>query len=190
MREHIHNEFSDAGLFGRAARHFRGHRHGHGRPRGVWAAGSMFGAWPGEPRARRGDIKFAILEALAERPRHGYDVIAALAEARGGNRPSPGSVYPTLAMLEDEGHVTAENVDGKRVYTITDSGRALLAERPSDEHDDDEPGRATRSELKESFKRLAAAVFMSAREDDVSVRVKAILDRARREIYAILGEAE
>jgi DNA-binding PadR family transcriptional regulator len=186
-----HHEFSEQGLFGRAARHFRRHGHGKGLPRGIWAAGS-FRAWPGEPRARRGDIKFAILEALAERPRHGYDVIAALAEARGGHRPSPGSVYPTLALLEDEGHVTSESVDGKRVYTITESGRALLAERPSDGPDDEDGERGTRRDLRDSFMRLAAAVFQSAREDDgdTSTRVKTIVDRARREIYAILGEAE
>ncbi len=75
----------------------------------------------------RGDLKYVILELLRERPRHGYDIIRALEDRfHGAYRPSPGSVYPTLQMLEDGGYVTSEQVDGKRVYTITDAGIEAL----------------------------------------------------------------
>src|SRR5262249_8587950 len=93
------------------------------------------------PRARRGDVKYFILEILAEGPRDGYDVITALEQKSGGRyRPSPGSVYPTLQLLEDGGFATVEAVDGKRVYTITEAGRALLERKPasSDVDQDDQ----------------------------------------------------
>ena len=78
----------------------------------------------------RGDLKYVILELVAEKPRHGYDVIRALEERSGGfYAPSPGAVYPTLQMLEDMGCVTGTEGDGKRVYQITDEGRRFLAER-------------------------------------------------------------
>lgn len=77
----------------------------------------------------RGDLKFVILRLVSERPMHGYEVMKALKEESGGYyRPSPGSVYPTLQMLEDEGYLTSEEGDGKKVYTITDEGRAYLEE--------------------------------------------------------------
>src|SRR5262249_43187963 len=72
----------------------RGHEFGHGMSMRGWGRGEG-------PRARRGDVKYFILEVLAQGPRHGYDVIAALEEKTGGRyRPSPGSVYPTLQLLE------------------------------------------------------------------------------------------
>ncbi len=86
------------------------------------------GAWGGGNRARRGDIKFWILAVLAEGPRHGYDIITALEEKSNGRyRPSPGSVYPTLTLLEEGGYITGDANEGKRIFTITDAGRELLA---------------------------------------------------------------
>jgi DNA-binding PadR family transcriptional regulator len=77
----------------------------------------------------RGDLKFVILRLVSERPMHGYEVMKALKEESGGYyQPSPGSVYPTLQMLEDEGYLSSEERDGKKVYTITDEGRAYLEE--------------------------------------------------------------
>ena len=91
-------------------------RHGH--------KDSSTGGWGDEPRTRRGDIKFILLELLSERPQHGYELIKELEARRGGfRRLIPGSVYQTLQMLEEGGYVTSEEVDGKRVYTITESGR-------------------------------------------------------------------
>lgn len=89
-----------------------------------------FGPPRGGPRFGRGDLKFVILDLLQERPRHGYDVIRALEDRfHGFYSPSPGSVYPTLQLLEDQGYVTSSEQDGKRVYAITDAGRRLLSER-------------------------------------------------------------
>ena len=77
----------------------------------------------------RGDLKFVILRLISDRPMHGYDVMKALEEeSKGYYRPSPGSVYPTLQMLEDEGYVTVEEQEGKKIYTITEEGVAYLAD--------------------------------------------------------------
>lgn len=82
----------------------------------------------------RGDMKFALLGLLQERPMHGYEMMKALEEKSGGfYAPSAGSVYPTLQMLEDRGLVTVSEVEGKKVYSITDTGRALLNERQTEE---------------------------------------------------------
>ena len=78
----------------------------------------------------RGELKFVILDLLQEQPRHGYDIIRALEDRFGGfYSPSPGVIYPTLQLLEDQGAVTGTEQDGKKVYTITDAGRLLLSER-------------------------------------------------------------
>jgi len=145
-------------------------------------------------RARRGDIKFLILRVLSERPAHGYDIIKRLEELRGGDPTSPGSVYPTLQMLHEAGYVTAETVDGKSVFTITAEGRELLAGRAADtdENDEEDPGDETFSDLRASAMKLGAAVLQAARESDAenAKRLRAILDRTRKEIYTLLSEAE
>lgn len=87
-----------------------------------------------EPRPdrpfRRGDIKYIILHYLKDRSSYGYEIIRALEERfHGFYVPSPGTIYPTLQMLEEMGSVTAAQQDGKRVYTITDEGRQFLTER-------------------------------------------------------------
>jgi DNA-binding PadR family transcriptional regulator len=160
-------------------RHGR-HGHGCGRGRSGWEGK----AWR---RARRGDVKFFILEILAEGPRHGYDIIAALEEKSGGRyRPSPGSVYPTLQLLEDGGFVTAEAVDGKRVFTITDSGRALLKNKPPETKV--EVGE--QADVWEAFTKLATAIRQAAMVSDppVQEKLRAILNKARREVYTLLAE--
>jgi DNA-binding PadR family transcriptional regulator len=76
-----------------------------------------------------GDMKYVILKLLREKPMHGYEVMKALEEqTHGCYKPSPGTVYPTLQWLEDEGLVRGEEVEGKKVYAITDEGRAFLEE--------------------------------------------------------------
>lgn len=99
-----------------------------------------FGVWGG-PRGKRrrrgrrfrwkmferGDLKFVILRLISEKPMHGYEVMQALEkESMGTYRASAGSVYPTLQMLEDEGHLTSDQKNGKKVYSITDEGREYL----------------------------------------------------------------
>ena len=78
----------------------------------------------------KGDLKFVILDLLGDKPSHGYEIIRALEERfHGFYSPSPGSVYPTLQMLEDMGYVSSSEQDGKKVYTITGAGRGFLRER-------------------------------------------------------------
>ena len=105
--------------FGRWGRRWGGGGFGFGGPFG-----------PGERFFGRGDLKYIILELLKEQPRHGYDIIRALEERmRGRYRPSPGSVYPTLQMLEDLGYVSSSQQEGKKVYTITEEGLRYLNEQ-------------------------------------------------------------
>lgn len=113
------------------------HRFHHGFGGGPWGGprGPFGGPWGGRRhgggrRFARGDLKYVILDLLAEQPRHGYDIIRALEERFAGfYSPSPGSIYPTLQLLEDQGYVTSAEQDGKRIYTITDEGRSFLAAR-------------------------------------------------------------
>ena len=85
---------------------------------------------PFAPRVRRGDVRAAVLSLLAEEPRNGYQIIQEIAERSGGIwRPSPGSVYPALQQLEDEGLVRAEESGGSRTYSLTEAGRTYVAER-------------------------------------------------------------
>lgn len=112
--------------------YFGGHRHAHGHRgwnRG-WSGGFSH-RHRGGRRARafeQGDLRFVILKLIAEAPRHGYDVIKAIEETFGGTySPSPGVVYPTLTLLEDQGFATVAPGEGsKKLYTITSEGRAFL----------------------------------------------------------------
>jgi DNA-binding PadR family transcriptional regulator len=173
-------------------------RHGHGRHEGRWRGGwggGFGGPWGpgwGGGRARRGDVKFLVLESLAQGPKHGYEIIRAIEESRGA-RPSAGSVYPTLQMLEDGGFVTSEQVDGKRIYTITDAGREMLANRNVDADDDDGEDMTpdARHRLRHSAMKLGAAVMGARGSDDATIdKIREILDRARKEVYGILASDE
>lgn len=89
------------------------------------------GHGPGRRRQwfEAGDMKYVILKLLKDKPMHGYEVMKALEEhTHGCYKPSPGTVYPTLQWLEDEGLVKSEETEGKKVYAITDAGRAFLEE--------------------------------------------------------------
>ncbi len=117
------------------------HRHRHGGPFG--GGGRAFGGWgafaPGDgPRgrgrkARRGDIRTAALLLLAEEPRNGYQIMQEVEERSDGVwRPSPGSVYPALQQLEDEGLIRQQDQDGRKLFALTDEGRAIVQERDAD----------------------------------------------------------
>src|SRR5690349_15091308 len=96
------------------------------------------GAGPRGPRgrgrkARRGDIRTAALLLLAEEPRNGYQIMQEVEERSDGWwRPSPGSVYPALSQLEDEGLIRTEEHDGRKAFAITDAGRKALEARGED----------------------------------------------------------
>lgn len=146
----------------------------------------------GRHRVRRGDVRSAILALLDDRPMHGYEIIQELEERTGGRwRPSAGSIYPTLQLLEDEGLVSAEEVDGKRVFSLTDAGQKAVPERtegkrPWEEGDEDSP----RFEARKEMFRLLGAAKQIARADDEEQLTKAaeILKDARRKLYGILAE--
>jgi len=88
--------------------------------RGPWREGSF----------QKGDLKYVILDLLKDKPRHGYEIIRELEEVSHGlYTPSPGTVYPTLQMLEEMGYAHAAERDGKRIYTITEEGLKFLAEQ-------------------------------------------------------------
>ena len=103
-----------------------GHRGGHrGRGGDFGFLASLFGE-PG-PRAERGDVKYLVLDAVADAPRHGYEIIQVIEErSKGAYRPSPGVVYPTLQLLDETGLLSSTETDGRKVYTLTDAGRAEL----------------------------------------------------------------
>src|SRR3954447_26862627 len=107
-------------------RHGGEHRGGPG-----WGGPGFPGPRGRGPRARRGDVRTAMLLLLNEEPRNGYGLMQEIEERSGGAwRPSPGSVYPALSQLEDEGLVRVEEVEGGRTFVLTDVGRAHVAERP------------------------------------------------------------
>jgi len=146
----------------------------------------------GRHRVRRGDVRSAILALLDDRPMHGYEMITELEERTGGRwRPSAGSIYPTLQLLEDEALVTAEEIDGRKVYSLTDSGKEAVpdraeGERPWEEGDEDSP----RFEARKELFRLMGAAKQLARADNEEQLAKAteILKEARRKLYGILAE--
>src|ERR1039458_7741592 len=114
------------------------HRHRGPGPGGGFG-GFPFGDSPrGGPRgrgrrARRGDIRTAALLLLAEEPRNGYQIMQELEERSDGAwRPSPGSVYPALQQLEDEGLIRSEEIDGRKLFRLTDAGEAQLKDRAED----------------------------------------------------------
>lgn len=158
--------------------------------------GSFGGGWGEAPRTRRGDIKFMLLGLLAEQPQHGYELIKELEARRGGfRRPSPGSVYPTLQMLEEGGFLTSEEVEGKRVYTITESGRQLLSDRNqqtrSPNPDDSEANWSTELiELRRTLTELNDAVAQVAKSgnSEQADRTRDLLVQVKREIYKLLAE--
>ena len=163
-------------------------RHGHGRDE--MRGGRGHGR--GRHRVRRGDVRSAILALLDDRSMHGYEMIQELEERTGGRwRPSAGSIYPTLQLLEDEGLVSPEEVEGRKVYSLTDSGKEAVpdrteGQRPWEEGDEDSPRFAVRSELM----RTIGAAKQIARGDDDEQMAKAaeILKESRRQLYGILAE--
>jgi DNA-binding PadR family transcriptional regulator len=179
-----------------------------GRGNRRWGGGpgpgfDFFGGRPvrGDRFFGRGDLKVVILELLKDQPRHGYDIIRALEERmRGRYRPSPGSVYPTLQMLEDLGYVTSSQQEGKKVYTITDEGRRYLDEQQSTV--DDIRSRITAgwdaaqqpevSDVMHEVQQLARALFRSGthslHDRERLRRLREIVSRARAEVEAFDNE--
>ena len=188
--------------------------HGHkqcgpGAGRGEWARGperrrAFFGPGGdfGGPRgrgrrARRGDIRTAALMLLAEEPRNGYQIMQEVEERSGGLwRPSPGSVYPALQQLLDEGLIREQEIDGRRGYALTDEGKAVVDGRPADAPTPWETvGGAGAGEMHD-LARLArevagaCALLMRTGSPTQLERAKEVLATARRELYTILADGE
>jgi DNA-binding PadR family transcriptional regulator len=180
----------------------RGRAFGFGFGPDAWFGESAKHEWRGRRRQwfESGDMKYVILKVLRDKPMHGYEVMKALEEETSGcYKPSPGTVYPTLQWLDDEGLVKASDVDGKKVYAITDAGRAFL-----DEHKgtvDDIFDRVTDTinrvvgepmpEVNRAVGRLVANAYRAAwkhgKDEASRKRIAEILERAAKELEAIIA---
>jgi DNA-binding PadR family transcriptional regulator len=182
----------------------RGHRSGHqsaswgmsgGQPSfgPPWASGGP--GWR-TPKARRGDVRAAILSVVADRSMNGYQIIQEIAERSGGVwKPSPGSVYPTLQQLEDEGLVYVQEDAGRRSFALTDDGQTYVAEHPDElaspwevmgQHSDDEAG------FKPLVGQVAAAMWqiMAVGSRDQQAKGREALAELRRKLHVILAEGD
>jgi DNA-binding PadR family transcriptional regulator len=178
-----------------------GHRHGHGgqSPFGGMGFGGPFSGGPrGRGRkARRGDIRTAALLLLAEEPRNGYQIMQEVQERSDGVwRPSPGSVYPALQQLEDEGLIRSQEVDGRKLFALTDEGRSHVQERdpearaPWEQMSGDVSDQA--HELGNLMREVASAFVqvMRSGSDAQMGKARDVLTSARRDLYRILADGD
>jgi DNA-binding PadR family transcriptional regulator len=164
--------FGDGPPFGRGR--------GHGGPRG---------------RARRGDVRASILALLKDRPMHGYEMIQEIAERSGGAwKPSPGSVYPTLQLLEDEGLITSASEGGKKLFSLTEAGRTEADAGPDAPWEEAGRGidweamneiRKAGGGLIEAFKQVWSTGTPEQREKALGV-----VNEARKKLYLILADED
>ena len=197
MRSHSHENFGP-GHRGRGD--FEGRRGAFGPfgppfggPFGPGGRGGGRGGPRG--RARRGDVRASILALLKDRSMHGYEMIQEIGERSGGAwRPSPGSVYPTLQMLEDEGLITSESEGGKKLFTLTDAGTTAAAEGP--EAPWEEAGRGvdwdTMNEIRQAGFGLMEAFGQVWKTGTADQRQKAlsVINDARKKLYLILADED
>jgi DNA-binding PadR family transcriptional regulator len=176
-------------------------RHGRQGP-GGFSFGGGFGAFPFGPggpgrraKARRGDVRTALLLLLAEEPRNGYQLMQEIEQRSGGAwRPSAGSIYPAIQLLEDEGLVRAEDDGGRTLLHLTDAGRRLVDERDTEQPapweqmadgvDDDIWG------LWGTFREIAAALVQVTQTGSEAQRAEArrLLAETRRRLYLMLAD--
>jgi DNA-binding PadR family transcriptional regulator len=157
-------------------------------PRGPWGRGR---------KARRGDIRTAALLLLAEEPRNGYQIMQEVEERSGGVwSPSPGSVYPALAQLEDEGLIRSEETDGRKLFVLTDAGRSVLEERPADRPAPWEEMSGAVSDRAHELGRLMREVayafvqVMKTGSESQVAAAREVLVRTRKDLYRILADGE
>jgi DNA-binding PadR family transcriptional regulator len=168
---------------------------------GMWSKGKR------GPSVRRGEVRDAILAVLAVESMHGYRIIQELSAQSGGRwKPSAGSIYPTLQQLQDEALVTSVERDGKRIFSLTETGRQAASEvgargepqrqaAPAASAADFVPeGNAAGSppEVRDSLYQLSAAVAQAAQigSPETVARVRAVLADARKAIYRLLAEED
>jgi DNA-binding PadR family transcriptional regulator len=186
--------------------HHGGHRHRHG-PRGGFGGGPFGGFGPGPlgpggPRgrgrkARRGDIRTAALLLLNEEPRNGYQIMQEVEERSDGVwRPSPGSTYPALQQLEDEGLIRAQELDGRKLFQLTDAGREYVKERgegkpaPWEQMSGDVSDQA--HELGRLIREVASAFTQIVRTGSEAQMGEArkVLTTTRKDLYRILADGD
>lgn len=182
----------------------RGEHHGFGPWAMFGGGGPWAGPWGGPPwarrgpKARRGDVRAAILAVLADQPRNGYQIIQEIAERSGGRwKPSPGSIYPTLQQLEDEGLVRADDDGGRRVYRLTDEGQDYIGTHAEEvaapweamtasAEDDDVNG------LRPLISQAASALWqiLATGSAEQQARAREVLADTRRRLYGILADGD
>lgn len=144
-------------------------------------------------RAGRGELRTAVLALLAERPMHGYQIIREIEERSGGNwKPSAGSVYPTLQLLADEGLVSAEESNGRKIYSLTEAGRSDVASSETKAPwESASPaaggGFAALPKAGVELAQAAAQVGRTGSPEQVEEAVE-VLKEARRRLYSILAQ--
>jgi len=176
------------------------------RRRGPGAGRSGAGLWEAMEQLRdvfeqrvgtrmgRGDVRAAVLALLEEQPMHGYQIIHEIEERSHGMwKPSPGSVYPTLQMLADEGLITAEESGGKKTYSLTDAGRQETEQSEDRSAPWETPGMrdaASATAIPKAGAQLAqaAAQVASTGTPEQVAEAVAVLDEARRRLYSILAQ--
>ena len=148
------------------------------------------------PRVRRGDVRAAILDVLSVQPMNGYQIIQQIADRSGGAwKPSPGSVYPTLQQLEDEGLVEGVEDEGKRLLRLTEAGREYVADHPEEMAATwraFEAGGEETHELKPVIGQVMAAVWQVVMSGNRQQQAEAaeILADARRRLYGLLADGD
>ena len=174
-------------------------------PAGGFAGSNFDGVWQAmdELRARfdkrsgsragRGEVRAAVLALLAEQPMHGYQIIREIEERSHGNwKPSAGSIYPTLQLLADEGMVDTEEANGRKVYSLTEAGRAEAEEAKGAAPWDAEsaaPGAGFAALPKAGMELAQAAAQVGRTGSPEQVKeAAAVLDEARRKLYSILAQ--
>ena len=166
---------------------------------GIWQAmeqlrGQFEQKVGGGTRMGRGDVRTAVLALLAEKPMHGYQIIREIEERSGGSwKPSPGSVYPTLQLLTDEGLITAVESDGRKTYSVTEAGRAVIDAddaksapwETSGARETNRPGALPKAGI--DLAQAVAQVGRSGSPEQVKQAIE-VLDEARRKLFSILAQ--
>jgi DNA-binding PadR family transcriptional regulator len=197
LRHTLRAAMGGAGGRGRHRHRDRGYgSFARGGPGGFPFGGPGGGSWRAR-KARRGDIRSAALLLLFEEPRNGYQIMQEVEERSGGLwSPSPGSVYPALQQLEDEGLIRAEEIDGRKLFRLTDSGREQVEKRdparpaPWDEIGGELGGQRMRLGQALGAVASAAAEIIRTGSDEQMARAQKILGAAKRDLYGVLAEED
>jgi DNA-binding PadR family transcriptional regulator len=166
-----------------------------GRRRGPWGPPPPGGPWERGPKAKRGDVRAAVLTLLAEEPRNGYQIIQEVEERTEGTwKPSPGAVYPALQQLVDEGLISGTEENGRKTYTLTDEGRTYVAEHP-DELSTPWADRTTEvdgsiADLFKETAQMGGALMqvVHAGNDEQIAQARRLIATTRRKLYGLLAE--